>query len=59
MRDKKFCEIMVPATEMAGGILQSETGAEEFVLLNKEAATVAFSIYIPVQIQIQIQIHPR
>ena len=43
---------------MAGRIIQSGTGAEEFVLLNKEAATVAFSLYIPVQIRTQIQMHP-
>ena len=52
--EKKFCEILFPATRMAGGIIQSETGAEEFVLLNKEATTLAFSLYIPAQTQIQM-----
>ena len=47
---------MLPATEMPGGIIQSETGAEEFVLLSKETATLAFSLYIPVQTQIHIKI---
>ena len=46
--------MVFPASGMAGRIIQSETGAEEFVLLNKEATTLAFSLYIPAQTQIQM-----
>ena len=54
MSIKKFTEIVYPGTGVAGGIIQSETGAEEFVLLNKEAARAAFSLYIPAQTQTQM-----
>ena len=54
MSIKKFTEIVFPGTGVAGGIIQSETGAEEFVLLNKEATRAAFSLYIPAQTQTQM-----
>ena len=57
MSIKKFTEIVFPGTGVAGGIIQSETGAEEFVLLNKEATRAAFSLYIPAQTQTQTQMY--
>ena len=51
---KKFTKIVYPGSGVAGGIIQSETGAEEFVLLNKEATRAAFFLYIPAQTQTQM-----